>query len=197
MQMRKRFFSSIAVCAMLCMLLAGCAGNSGSVKNVIFDEERAPIDNAIEALKNRDGEMLSHTYFSQELIKYEAEVWSDMTVAEYYSSLDIYLEQVDEYYKATYGEDYVLEYEDGTKVVIEEEDYEEVNEKYLYETKGEKKFNFTYGYVDYGTLSIKGSLGEDSSEVDVMVIYSDKEGWLLYLTDLFFAEFVNNSNQEE
>lgn len=186
--MKKRTLTAILAAVFGCFMLTGC-GDEKNEDYVKFTEAREPIDNVMEALKIADGEMLTHSYFSPELLKYEAEVWSNMTIDEYYKSFDNYLAQVNEYYIKTYGEDYVLEYTDGLKIKLGKNEFADVQEKYDYETKGEQVLEISDGHVNYGTLSIKGSLGEDSEELDIMVVYDEDDGWFCYLTDLFFTAF--------
>jgi hypothetical protein len=193
--MIKKLLSTALACTVFCSAFYGCTDEDSSYY-VPFTDYRQPIDNAIEALKNRDGKMMSRSFFSKELVQFEAEIWSNMTVSEYYSSLDSYLSQIDEYYRSVYGDDYVLEYTDGVKMGLEDDELDEVAEKYNMEANGKRNYNFTQGYLDYGTLTISGSLGSDSSETDLMLIYSDREGWICYLTDTFFAEFVPDSDTD-
>lgn len=173
--------------AVLCLGLIGCG------EGVVFEERREPIENAIAALKAHDGEKLSDSYFSDNQVEYEAEIWSGVEVDEYYEIFSAYLERVDNFYKAKYGEDYVMEYTDGVLVQIEDENFQEINEKYHAESNGNENYYFNEGYIDSGTLTIKGSLGEDSEKVEVMLIKSKREGWKCYMTDTFFAHFYSES----
>lgn len=183
-------FAAVLGAALLCTGLMSCG------EGVVFEDKREPIDNAIEALKAQDGEMLSDSYFSDNQVEYEAEMWSGVSVDEYYEIFSAYLKRVDNFYKEKYGEDYVMEYSDGVLVQIEDENFAEINEKYHAESNGNETYHFNEGYISNGTLSIKGSLGEDSETVEVMLIKSKREGWKCYLTDTFFAHFYSESETD-
>lgn len=187
--MRFRKIGAAFAAVLLCTGLMSCG------EGVVFEDKRQPIDNAIEALKEHNGEKLSDTYFSDNQVEYEAELWSKVSVDDYYDIFSAYLGRVDSYYKEKYGDDYVLEFKDGVFVAIEDENFAEINEKYRYESQNQEDYYFNEGYMDNGTLSIKGSLGEESVNVEIMLVKSDREGWKCYFTDTFFAHFYDDSNE--
>ncbi len=196
-------FTALVSAAAMLVMAAGCGdGEKNSSTTVVeydkvYTEYLQPIENALAAIKSHDGELITRSYFPAELVTYEAEVWSEMTVEEYYETFDNYLESLDSYYSEQYGDDYTIEFEEvGIKIKLDDDEFEDLEELYSSEANGEVTFDFTDGYDLSGQLTISGSLGEATSEVDVAVLYSEKDGWLCYLSDFFVSAFYESKSTE-